>query len=239
MNDLKKSVIALKRAIFPKKCIICTDILTKPHEQYLCDACEHYILKNHICPRCGKPYYLGEKESCTFCEKISLPFSRLIGIFPYRGQCKESVLRWKYHGIRKYAKGFSHILLSHLKVLDDLDIEALIPVPIAPGRLKKRGFNQALDFAKNISLIKNIPVFDILIRDTDTIPQSKCSREKRRKNIRGIIKLKQIHSLKDINNIAIIDDIYTSGSTIEECIRVLCKEHAFKKIYVLVVCLGI
>ncbi len=215
------------------------EILTLPHQKYLCDACEQHMLKEHICPRCGKPYYLGEQESCMFCEKITLPFSRLIGIFPYRGPCKESVLRWKYHGLRKYAKGFSHILISHLRALDDLDIQALIPVPIAPGRLKKRGFNQAFDFAKNIALIKNIPVFDILKRDTDTIPQSQCSREKRRRNIKGIIKLRQIPLLKDINNIAIVDDIYTSGSTIEECVHVLCKEYDFKMIYVLVVCLGI
>ncbi len=240
MRRLKKAAFTIKEGLFPDKCIICRKILTLPHQKYICDACEHYILQDHICPRCGKPYYLGEgeKENCLFCENTSLPFSRLIALFPYRGLCKESVLRWKYQGIRKYAKGFSHLLVSHLKVLDELDIHALIPVPAAPLRLKKRGFNQALDFARNIALIKNIPVFDILSRDVDTVPQSQCSGKKRRENIKGTIKLQQISSLKNINNIAIVDDIYTSGSTAEECIRILCEANTFKKIYVLVVCLG-
>lgn len=237
-------LLTLKKLIYPRKCIVCRSILLADEESYLCPSCDSGILREHTCPVCSKPYSIDAK-SCPWCKEMIPSITRIVALFPYREKYKKAVLRWKYKGIRKYGKGFGKLLSEEKTDLKALNIGGLIPVPISNQRYRDRGFNQALDLANSLSEHLDIPVYDILIREKNTKPQSAFSKQERRKNIRGTIKVSEIPydiiDKREKINVAIIDDIYTTGSTVEECIRALSEENELllKEIYVLVVCIGI
>lgn len=231
----------LKQIIYPRRCTLCRTILDGKETSCLCEKCSHYILKEHTCPKCGRPYNMG-KERCLFCEKLDLPhIERIIALFPYKDVCREAVLRWKYKGIRKYAKSYAELFINEADLLKKMQVDALIPVPLAPNRLRKRGFNQALDLANEIGNLTGIPVYDCLKRIKNTKPQSQCSREERLKNIVGSIALKrETTHYPELKQVAIIDDIYTTGATIKECIKVVRENLRLRNdnIYLIIVCIG-
>lgn len=237
-------LLTLKKLIYPNKCIVCRKILVEDEDAYLCHECDCGVLREHICPICSRPYS-ADGESCPWCKEVSHSITRIVSLFPYRNKYKKAVLRWKYRGIRKYGKGFAQLFYQDKIALESLDIKGLVPVPISDKRYRDRGFNQALDFAEHLGKHSNVPVYDILMRSKNTKPQSECSKEERRKNIRGTIKVSEIPydiiEKEEKINLAIIDDIYTTGSTVEECIRALSQENELiiNHIYVFVVCIGV
>lgn len=229
----------LKKFICPDKCIICHELLDTDRVYYTCIKCETKLLQRDLCSRCGKPYapILG---SCMYCHEVPGRVSKVMALFPYVDLYKESVLRWKYTGVRKYAKGYAQLIVSEWLHKEALQIDALIPVPISYSRYIKRGFNQAFDLAKQLEANTQIPVYDILGRCKETKPQSACKKEERAMNIRGAIHLKEEIAIEKPINIALVDDIYTTGSTIYECIKVIEKAQIpIDKVYVLTVCLAI
>ena len=237
-----KIISSIKSLIYPPKCVLCGKVLEDKELDNLCEKCKYYVLNQQTCQKCGRPYNMG-KERCLFCENEDLSYiERIIALFPYKEVCRESVLRWKYKGLRKYAKLYAKLFVYDLKILDKISIDGLIPVPIAPSRLKKRGFNQALDLANEISNLTGITVYDCLERQKNTKPQSQCNRSERLKNIIGTINLKgEASDYPELKQIAIIDDIYTTGATVKECIKVVRKNLRLKNenIYLLIVCIGL
>lgn len=229
----------LKEWICPDRCIVCSKFLDKPGEVFTCCACEVLLLERDLCSRCGKPYALNEGV-CLYCHEVPRHISRIRALFPYTGLYKESVLRWKYSGIRKYGKGYADLMMgTFMNEIKD-EVDGFIPIPISRKRYRQRGFNQALDLAHALSQQTHIPVYDILERCKETKPQSACKKEERATNIKGAISLKEHIPLEGPLTIAFIDDIYTTGSTVRECINVLEQTSLeIKKIYVLAVCLAI
>lgn len=237
-------LVTLKKLIYPNKCIVCRSILLADEETYLCPQCDTGILREHTCPICSKPYSIDDK-SCPWCKEVPPAITRIMALFPYKDKYKKAVLRWKYKGIRKYGKGFANLFYEEKIDLKALNIKGLVPVPISNKRFKDRGFNQALDLASSLGEHLDLPVYDILVREKNTKPQSECTKEERRKNIRGTIKVSEIPydiiDKREKINLAIVDDIYTTGSTAVECIRALTKENelCIGEIYVFVICVGI
>lgn len=231
----------LKQIVYPRKCTLCRAILDEKEMSCLCERCSHYVLKEHICPKCGRPYDMG-KERCLFCEKLDLShIERIIALFPYKDICRDAVLRWKYKGIRKYARSYAELFINEVELLKKINVDALIPVPLAPNRLRKRGFNQALDLANEIGKLTGIPVYDCLKRVKNTVPQSQCSREERLRNIIGSVALKgDTMMYPELKQIALVDDIYTTGATVKECIKIIREKLRLKNenVYLLIVCIG-
>ncbi|MDF2878739.1 MAG: phosphoribosyltransferase [Clostridia bacterium] len=231
----------LKKLIYPDKCIVCRTLLEEENAGYLCDKCYSFVLRNHLCPKCGRPYNIGGKD-CAYCKAEDAgDITQIIALFPYKDHFRKSVLRWKYSGLRKYARGYADVFVTDLYALDKLSIEGLVPVPISEARKRKRGFNQALDLAEEISKLTGVKVYDVLKRTKETKPQSKCTKKERLSNLKGSIGIKKDSESLSLNNIAIIDDIYTTGATVRECISVIKRQEVLKsaKIYVLTVCIGI
>lgn len=235
----------LREWLCPNKCIVCRSFLEEHSEVGLCLHCEEKLLERDLCPRCGKPYGV-DSSTCSYCDQVPKRITRVLGLFPYVDLYKESVLRWKYTGIRKYAKGYGALMASLVEV-EHLEIDCLIPIPIARHRYLERGFNQALDLAEEVSRRTSIPVWNVLERAHDTKPQSACKKEERAKNIYKSIQIKESIRYDPVIeengpiNIAFLDDIYTTGSTVAECIRALKQDTSIQvqNIYVLTVCLAI
>lgn len=230
----------LKQLVYPKKCVVCRKLIDEKMAQMVCDSCYSHLLKENLCKRCGRPYKVGE-EGCLCCEMEEEPLiQKIVGLFPYGDAFRKSVLRWKYQGIRKYAKGYADLFVNELGTVAVLEIDAFIPVPLAPSRDKKRGFNQAKDLSREMSKLTGVPVYDCLVRTRDTRPQTECSKEQRSKNVKGSIAINSKLPLPHLRRVAIVDDIYTTGSTAKECIKILKQEYAMKDtaFYLLVVCIG-
>lgn len=237
---MEKFLGQLRQLVYPRRCVVCRKLVTDDFVQWVCDGCYSHLLKERLCKRCGRPYRIGE-EGCLCCEVEAEPVvKQVVGLFPYRDEFRKSVLRWKYRGVRKYAKGYADLFVHELGTIETLEIDGFIPVPLAPSRAKKRGFNQAKDLAQELSKLTQVPVYDCLIRTRDTKPQAECTKEQRHKNVRGSIGVNSKIDLPQLKKVAVIDDIYTTGSTAKECIRVLEQEYAMKdaEFYLLVVCIG-
>lgn len=226
--------------IYPKKCILCRKLLDEMDGEYVCRLCYD---KFHA----EKEQLLGEEQVLQdyiyneLDEELALLEDRpgqIVALFPYTSEYRKSILRWKYRGIRKYAKGFAALLVTEQKAFEKVLVDAIIPVPLAPSRMRKRGFNQALDLAREISKLADVPVWDCLKRVKDTKPQAACSREERYSNVQGSIAFVSEKCSRDVNYIVIIDDIYTTGNTIKECIKVLKKQRVFRNTKIVAVVVG-
>lgn len=223
----------LRKLIYPPKCILCRRLLEET-EVYFCTDCEQKFQSER--ETLAQLVQRRHEESSGI---TGLVPQEIYALFPYSNEYRRAILRWKYAGIRKYAEGFASLYTDELHLFEWLQIDALIPVPLAPSRKRKRGFNQSFDLAQEISKRTGIPTLDCLVRTKNTKPQSGCSREERRSNIKGSMRcnMSEIAKEQKLSNIALIDDIYTTGSTIKECCRVLEQEANLKNmnVYVLVV----
>lgn len=228
----------LLKLLYPDKCMFCRRLLTKLEDEYICRLC-YDRLKSEQAIQDFKQKKIDEIKIEGIDENGILSDQRpqkIIALLPYDNEYRQAILRWKYKGIRKYAKGFAS-LLAEREEIKALHAELLVPIPLAASRMRLRGFNQALDLANEMSKLMDIPVWDCLKRCKDTKPQAKCSKDEREKNVyRSMIFSKTIY--KEVNSLILIDDIYTTGSTIKECIRVLRKEFPFRNTFIYVVVIG-
>ncbi|MGL4738813.1 MAG: ComF family protein [Cellulosilyticaceae bacterium] len=221
----------IKALLYPAKCIVCGQILDVPleeaGEQYFCEEC----LKG-----------LFEMPQAPYDEEGDPEHPLVVhALFPYVDDYQYSVLRWKYQGIRKYAKGYGQLMA--LGQIDWREVDVIVPVPVSPHRYHKRGFNQALDLAGEIGKLTGVPVCDLLLRTRDTKPQSECSKAERRSNIKGSIGIceKNLQSYPQrLRHVVLVDDIYTTGSTARECAKVLraLRPDQYVQVSVLVVTRG-
>ena len=164
----------------------------------------------------------------------------VISLFSYEAEYRKAILRWKYRGCRKYAKGFASLLVKE-RIVGHIEQAILVPIPLAPSRMRKRGYNQALDLAIEIGKLTDIPVVDCLKRIRDTKPQIYCKREERYANVQNsmtcVIKDTEKNDRK-IKYMLLIDDIYTTGSTIKEAIRVIKRQYTFRDTFIYVIVVG-
>jgi ComF family protein len=111
-------------------------------------------------------------------------------------------------------------------------VDLIVPVPLHPKRLRWRGFNQSLLLARQVSRLYEVPIDPfVLCRDRETAPQTQLTEDERRRNVRGAFAIRPVKSLKG-KSLLLVDDVYTSGATVNECSRVLVRGGA-KEVYVL------
>ena len=220
---------------YPNKCMLCQNLLTLlEEEQYICSRCEEKLILE---TRPLKHLYRqnAKMQDDEIVIQTDTP-AEVVALFPYEAEYRKAILRWKYQGVRKYAKGFAK-LLAHEIDFTVYEEAIFIPIPLAPSRKRKRGYNQALDLANEISKLTHIPVVDCLVRYKDTKPQSQCSREERMHNIKNTMSIKK-YMCEEPKSILLIDDIYTTGSTIKEAIQIINTQYAFRNARICVIVVG-
>ena len=116
--------------------------------------------------------------------------------------------------------------------LKEWHVDLIVPVPLHPKRLRWRGFNQSLLLARQVSRLYEVPVDPfVLCRERETVPQTQLAEDERRKNVRGAFAITPGKLLKG-TSVLLVDDVYTSGATANECSRVLVRAGA-REVYVL------
>jgi ComF family protein len=209
--------------LFPKKCINC-----KREGQYLCEDCLSLIEINPF------EYCLCEKmekrNKCENCKNRSL--DKILSAVSFNNKIvKEAIHKFKYSFIEELSIPFALIILNHLQAINcQIDNNFIIvPVPMHIKKKRRRGFNQAEEIAKLISQSATIPLSTTLIKTKETKPQMELNRNERIENIKNCFEIK---NKKEIENktILLLDDVYTTGTTMNECAKVL-KENGAKEIW--------
>lgn len=229
--------------LYPVRCPVCGDIVT-PKLRRICSPCEKklQLIAEPRCKKCSKPIDQEQKEYCNDCERKDYHFKRGYSLWVYDSVMKKSVSDFKYRHKKEYAKYYIEQLLQNYgNSITKLAPDVLVPVPIHKSKYRERGYNQAEILAYGIAKELNIPVLPhLLIRNKKTLPQKQLSDKERLRNLQQafILNEKAVSDYPDsLNRVLLVDDIYTTGSTIEACTNVLIK-HGIEHICFITLCIG-
>lgn len=223
--------------LYPRHCPVCHDIPV-PGTQKICCGCRERLrpVTGPRCFKCSKPLKDTEQEYCSDCSRRTHLFEQGLGIFPYSTLLQESLFKLKYGKRQEYGVFYGE--LAAVYAADQIrrwKIDCIIPIPLHRKRLEKRGYNQADTIAEALGKRVVLPVEKkSLRRKINTKPQKDLSPGERQKNIKGAFTAGGDLRGK---NILLIDDIYTTGTTIDEAAGTLKKAGA-EKVYFLVIAIG-
>lgn len=224
--------------LFPRRCPVCDSIVV-PKGRLICPDCIKNLsfVKDPVCKKCGKEVLSSDIEYCFDCMKHKRSYEFGRALVNYEEYARNSIAKIKYKNKREYLDFYGDALsLRYEKIIRRMGADGLVPVPVHPSRKRERGFNQAELLARRIEVNLNIPVFpELLVRNKKTMPQKELNPTERLKNLEeAFLPGKLVPGLK---NVILIDDIYTTGSTVEACTRVL-KKSGIDKVYFLTICIG-
>ena len=233
----KKLITAMGHLLFPPRCPICDEV-AKIGENGICGTCVkkvQYVMPPGCC-KCGKHLWSQEEEYCTDCKDRTHYFDAGRALYEY-GTVKQALYRLKYNGRAEYTEIFGEEIAFYFKdYLLEINPDALIPVPMHPQKERSRGYNQAALLAQAIGKYANIPVYtDLVSRIRNTKPLKLLNPEERVNNLKKAFILKE-NSVK-LKVVVIVDDIYTTGSTIDEISKVL-RQAGVQKIYFVTLAIG-
>lgn len=223
--------------LFPRRCPVC-DEPVKPWNALVCRECapKFACVKPPRCLKCGKHIGDSGKEYCDDCASHKHFYDSGCALFSYRS-VSASIARFKYRGRREYATYYASCMADALgSFIRACRAEALVPVPLHKSKLKVRGYNQAQVLAEALSALTGIPVrADLIERVEKTAPMKDLSAAERQNNLKRAFKIRR-NDVK-LNIIIIIDDIYTTGSTIDAMSREFRKA-GVERIYFITLAIG-
>lgn len=187
--------------------------------------------------RCGKPVETEEQEYCYDCLMEEKHFVRGYPLFLYQAPVQQGITAMKYHNRREYAEFYvQELLKKYGNEWERLSFSGILPVPVHKHKRRIRGYNQAELLAGPIAEQLHIPMYsNLLIRTMDTQPQKELDDKERKKNLKRAFQVRQ-NEVK-LNKVLLVDDIYTSGATIEACTLALL-DSGVKEVYYTSVCIG-
>jgi ComF family protein len=215
---LKRLGANLLEFFLPRFCLFCGAAVGEDPAQAVCPECEAAIewVQSPLCLCCGRVFAArqGGDRLCGECATEPPPYDRARAAALYEGPVAEAIKRFKFHGQMAYLP----VLQSWLHRPPCLELAAaadlLVPVPLHPRRLKARGFNQSWLLArgfKGAALGR-----EVLTRVRHTVPQVGLKPKERRANVRGAFSVSRPDMVRG-KNLLLIDDLYTTGSTVKEC----------------------
>lgn len=228
MNFYKENLVHL---FFPPRCPLCDAVLFSsvlaPRE-LVCFQCRDKLrhIREPACKKCGKPLEDQRKEYCYDCAGKKHVFQQGKALWVYQEEVKQSIYRFKYQGRREYAKFYGRELAAVFgEWMKKRRIQGMIPIPLSRKKQRRRGFNQAALIAREISRQTGVLVYeDVLFRVRDTRPQKELNDRERKNNLKRAFKTKP--NKVQLDHILLIDDIYTTGSTMDEAAEELKRSGA-------------
>lgn len=221
------------RLLLPADCTTCGTSLTDDPQPFFCRSCWalHRPLHAPWCPRCHRPFaspvasLYSPAHECSDCRTKPPAYTQAWSLYPYCPPLQDAIVVFKYRG--------KSMLASHLASLmirawpnECHDIDLVMPVPLHPARLRTREFNQSLLLADHISQFLRKPLsFTCLVRTLDTDPQTTLPRHARKQNLRRAFHITDPDSIRS-QRIVLIDDVFTTGATVNECSKALRKAGA-------------
>lgn len=199
--------------LWPNICLLCQ--ARAPAGKDFCTACNQSLPRSReACPRCGAPgAVVGiETVNCGECQKNPPAYESTRALYRYASPVDSLIQQLKYHGRLELSRVLGAHLAGYVLKLNDPLPDVVVPVPLHVARLRDRGYNQSLEIARFVAKQLRVPLdWQGAQRIRPTAPQTELPRDQRRKNVRGAFT-----SSKAFNglNIAIVDDVMTSGHTV-------------------------
>lgn len=223
--------------LYPARCPVCHGILKG--KDGICPDCRkqlHYI-KEPKCKKCGKQIEKEEQEYCRDCQRFSHAFDKGAAVFAYDDIMRHSISMFKYHNRREYARTYAAEMYQNCQYfLKQASPEVILPVPVHSRKKRQRGFNQAELLAKELGKLTGIPVdTTYLVRTENTAPQKELTRQQRKLNLKKAFEV--CKNGKHYQRVLLIDDIYTTGATIDAISEIL-RENQTRIIFFLTLCVG-
>ena len=238
---------SFEEVFFPRRCPICDDVIPfgEPPDTIgalTCRCClrELSFIQGPTCRKCGRALSEANKGSglCSDCSRHIRMFERSFALLSYGPLERDIMSDIKYRSKRSSADLFSLLAARRFRgELSELSPDCIIPVPVHKNRLRKRGYNQAALFARDIARHTGIPFReDLLIRSLETKAQKGLGYEGRILNLQGAF-LADSSACREVRSLVLVDDIYTTGSTLEACTEELLRA-GVEKVYGLCICAG-
>lgn len=230
MTSFVKRVFSVARGIMrplgdvlmPPLCLGCDAPVTE--RQTLCAMCWKAIhfINEPFCPCCGAPFDtpMGEGALCSTCVEHRPVYEAARSVFLYDEASKPLILRFKHgdqlHGLPMFAQWLARTGESFWQ-----DVDGIVPIPLHRWRLLKRRYNQSALLAIALGrLVHKKVCVDALVRTRPTPPQGHFSKKQRLLNVRGAFALRRSMDVRGLN-LVLVDDVLTSGATVNECARIL------------------
>ncbi len=238
-NTLRSKLFELLHVVvelvYPTTCVFCGKIEVKG----ICASCRNSLVyvEEPRCKKCGKSIRYEEDEYCMDCNRETFAYETGRSIWVHKEPVNSSIYQFKYHNRRIYAKAYVKELVQiHRATIDSWKIHTIIPVPIHKIRRRKRGYNQAEVLADYLGVELEISVDKGIVRRIKhTKPQKNIEKKNRKKNLENAFTVTK--EWVGSGNVLLIDDIYTTGSTIHAIAKVL-KEAGVDKVYFLTISIG-
>ena len=228
---------AVLDAVFPRICPVCNEIVSVRRSD-ICPECARKLspVEEPVCRKCGKP--LDEEDTlCRDCKSGRHIYDMGCAALIYDEYMSKSIYRFKYNGKKEFARFYGRIIEK--KCADRIrswNVEAIVPVPVHKSRLRKRGYNQAQLIARELSGRLKIPVDARLVkRCAATGAQKNLSAKERQNNLKKAFKVTR--NVVKLDSVLIVDDIYTTGATVDAMAAVL-KNAGVRRVYYVSLCIG-
>lgn len=215
----------LLSVIFPRRCPVCGEIVL-PKGQRICPPCVKKLdfVREPRCLKCGRTLADEQARYCHSCETRERSFEKNLALLFYDDCMRRTMAAVKYHHKKEYLAPLGRLLaLKFAAELKNFRADCLLPVPLHPERRRSRGFNQAEELAREVAKELGLPLYtDILLRHKKTEAQKSLGPDARIRNLAEAFRADEtLLSARGVRRIILVDDIFTTGSTIEASTRVL------------------
>jgi ComF family protein len=218
--------------IYPRTCHACRRVLRGEPNPCFCNGCWRNLplLDGPCCPSCGVPFRSGAALShspthrCGACRVKPPRFDQAVAAGVYDGVLADAIRTFKYRGKTTLAGPLADVLLDGMSRFSEMD--ALVPVPLDLRRLREREYNQSLLLCDALARKTGCHVIaDGLERIRATPPQTGLPLKERQRNVRGAFRARRPEAIQG-RHILLVDDVLTTGATVNECARVLKRAKA-------------
>lgn len=224
--------------LYPKSitCVGCGAELIAETRYDFCSKCyaELPFVGDNKCKICGRDI-VGEGDYCDSCTRFDCHFSVNRAPLVYDGLAKTLIKKLKFGNKRYIAAEFGK-MMADLYISENYDADCISFVPMTSKDEKKRGYNQAELIANEVGKRLNIEVLPVLHKISSTATQKKLTAKERRENLKGAFAASDCGRYKG-KTVLVVDDVFTTGATMDECARVLKKSGA-KKVLGLTACIS-
>jgi ComF family protein len=226
MGQLRRYWSRFVDLLFPPLCHACREFIPHNSELLICEDClvSAVPLVSPLCSCCGRPFpaFAGADHLCGRCITSPPPFVLARGALLFDGTTRALIHQFKYSGKVMLRRPLAQLAAVHLdSLVAALDADLIVPVPLHIKRLRQRGFNQAVLLGEVFAQRWSLPLQrNNLQRSRWTEPQVNLTAAARAENVRGAFTLAD-PAIVAGKRVLLVDDVYTTGSTVKECSRVL------------------
>lgn len=238
-SRLKRAGKLVADAVYPPACAVCGSPLGKWSGDGVHEACREKLkpVEEPLCAKCGK-HINSEEMLCDDCQKYDHVFDQAVSVFAYNDAIKQGIYRFKYKNKREYARVFAAAAVQGAgRLIKMWDPDVIVPVPMYHKKKRVRGYNQAELLAKKAGELLGVPVdVDFLIRTRKTAPMKEVEKKGRLRNVKDAFEA-QTENEGAYTKVLLVDDIITTGYTLDECAKAL-KKAGVKEVNALTLCSG-